>query len=561
MSSFDTFRAQPFWTVLSELVPEQVREFRPSLVFSSCAAMLVASLLLGGGTRGGFLSDALLQLLAIPVLLMALATLVEAPRTKAANAIRAYWLLAFCFAIVFVSAIQLVPLPPSIWTQLPSRDIVESVFDLLGGARPWMPISVSPNATWLSLLSLLPPLAIFVAAIQINVRERRRLSLIVVAVAAVSALLGLLQVAQGPSSALRFFTVTNTTEAVGFFANRNHFAALMYTALLFAAVWAIHYAFKIRSWAELKSIDPFIIAAFTASFSVLVVLIAGDAVARSRAGLGLTIVALGGIFAIAFLDRRNTSGTAMAKLLLGSTILAVILIVQFALYRILDRFTADSLADARLIFAHNTIRAALAFMPFGSGVGTFVPVYAMFERPGDTMQHVYANHAHDDLLELWLETGIMGLLLLAAFLFWFGKNAVAAWRKSTAVSSEFDIALIRAATIVIALILLHSLVDYPLRTDAMMAIFAFSCALLVEPLSGTDAKGWPERSHRHAPRPMPKRAAEPGRVPALGSPPNPPARPASRPAAAPVATPVVGGSRDPGGRWGEGIEWPEEWRK
>lgn len=43
---------------------------------------------------------------------------------------------------------------------------------------------------------------------------------------------------KGLMSSLRFFEYTNPTEAVGFFANRNHFAALLYTVMLFAAVWA-----------------------------------------------------------------------------------------------------------------------------------------------------------------------------------------------------------------------------------------------------------------------------------------------------------------------------------
>ena len=43
---------------------------------------------------------------------------------------------------------------------------------------------------------------------------------------------GLFQVAGGPESPLRYFEITNPTEAVGFFANRNHFAALLYCLIL-----------------------------------------------------------------------------------------------------------------------------------------------------------------------------------------------------------------------------------------------------------------------------------------------------------------------------------------
>ncbi len=93
---------------------------------------------------------------------------------------------------------------------------------------------------------------------------------------------------------------------------------------------------------------------------------------------------------MAFAERRNASGIGPGKLLLGATLLAVMLAVQFTLYRILDRFAVEPLEDARLTFARNTIGAASAFMPFGAGVGTFVPVYAMFEEPSDTI----ANSLH-----------------------------------------------------------------------------------------------------------------------------------------------------------------------
>ena len=424
MVSLGLFREQPLRVTLGELVPAQVWESKPTAVFFACALTIAAALVLGGGTRGGFLSDAVLELLAIPALLVALWSLFQGIEGGTQITRRSHWCVAICSAIVLLPIVQLIPLPPWIWTRLPDRDAVKATFDLLNGVRPWMPISVSPNATWLSLASLLPPIAIFIGTVQLGFRERRGLSMVIIAAAVVGAFVGLIQVAQGPTSSLRFFAFTNTNEAVGFFANRNHFASLMYTVLLFDGVWALHFAFKIRSWTNLKSINPVIIAALTASFLILIVLLAGDAVARSRAGLGLAMAALAGIIAVASVDRRKRSGAGPAKLLLGATILAVILVVQFALYRILDRFGIDPLADARIVFAHNTIRAAMAFMPFGSGLGTFVPVYAMFEQPGDTFVHIYANHAHNDLLELWLETGIMGMLLLGVFVVWLGSTSV-----------------------------------------------------------------------------------------------------------------------------------------
>ena len=220
---------------------------RPSLTFGLCAITLVAALLLGGGTRGGFLSDTILELIAIPAFLAAVSALIAMPWADRQGS--AVWALALCLAIVALPLLQLVPLPPWIWTRLPHRDEIAGIFALVHQDLPWLPISVSPSLTWAGVLSLLPPFAVFLGVIQLGYRERRVLSLILVAVGIVSALLGLLQVAQGPSSPWRFFAVTNPTEAVGFFANRNHLAALLNAVLLFGAAWASSSRLFVRSLA------------------------------------------------------------------------------------------------------------------------------------------------------------------------------------------------------------------------------------------------------------------------------------------------------------------------
>jgi O-antigen ligase len=555
MVFLDTFRERS-WSLLDRLFSAQVLERRPSVLFCACAFALVCSLLLGGGTRGGFLSDAILEVLAIPALLVALWSLIDQPWKRIDNRRRLDWALTFCLAIALLPLIQLIPLPPWFWTKLPGREGVTAVLDLVGHQRSWMPITVSPNATWLSFLSLLPPLAIFLGAIQLSYQERRGLSLVVIAIGLISAFVGLIQVAQGSASPLRFFALTNTTQAVGFFANRNHFAALLYVVLLFAAAWAIDLAFKTGSWTNTGNLQPARILALTAALMAFIILIAAEATARSRAGVILTIVVLAGVFALASADRRHAFGIAPSKLLLGATTLAVILAVQFALYRIFQRFAVDPLADARIVFARNTIHAAIAFLPFGSGLGTFVPVYAMFEKPSDTLTNIYANHAHNDILESWLETGAVGPILLGLFVIWVGFKAVRYWRSPPADPNALDCSLVRAATIAIGLLIAHSFVDYPLRTGAMMAIFAFSCALLVEPFGDAEnaarlaREPHQEGVRRKEPRPPVGAAPVPG-----ASPP----RPASSRGADKAQKPQKP-TPQPARRWGETIDWPKEWR-
>ena len=109
------------------------------------------------------------------------------------------------------------------------------------------------------------------------------------------------------------------------------------------------------------------------------------------------------------------------------------------------------------------------------------------------------------LLEMWLETGVLGLALIGLFVIWLVRRSVEIWRSAPAPgASQLDWSLVRAATIVPALILAHSLVDFPLRTGAMMAIMAFACALLIEPPIGCETEDASEPQASTATRTRPR---------------------------------------------------------
>ncbi|MGD9658003.1 MAG: O-antigen ligase family protein [Methylocystis sp.] len=442
---------------------------------------LLSCLLLGGGTREGFLSDAILQLISVPIFLAALWRILDAPLNRDRR--RA---LAFCAAIVAVPLIQLAPLPPAIWTRLPGRAIVAESFQLLGRSPLWAPISMAPEATWLAALSLLPPFSIFLAVVTLDRRDRRRMSYALIVFGVVSVFLGLIQLAQGQTSALRFYEITNADDPVGFFANRNHFSALLYCSMLLAAAAL---APRLAALSPGPGNSRRGIDASSARGAVgvivagvaLVVLIAGEVIARSRAGAILAAIALALCFIIDGERRRILEKMAFSRALAAIVVLAIVLLGQSTLSRLLDRFDADPLADARLVFARTTIRAAKSVTPVGAGLGSFPSFYMTFERPADLQAGVYANHAHNDFLELWLETGLIGPILLGLFLVWLARKAVAAWTAPDPGLPPVDRPLAQASILVILLLFGHSLVDYPLRTGAMMAVFAFCCGVLIDP--------------------------------------------------------------------------------
>jgi O-antigen ligase len=504
--------------------------------FMAASGFALACLVLGGGAAVGFLSDVVIQLLAIPVLLVSAWRYLDLPAGE-----RPRWALTLAILVVAVPALQLVPLPPAVWTMLPGRQPLVDSFALLTRELPWAPISVAPTATWLSLVSLLPPLAVFFATLLMSFRQRRLLSAWMLAFGATSVFLGLSQVAEGPSSLLRFFANTNTTEAVGFFANRNHFAALLYVMILLAAAWAADTATQLLTAPAQRRFEAGIILPMLASFTLLVVFVAGEILSRSRAGLGLTIIALLGAFVLAYSDRRVRSGMTSARVLLGLAVLTTLLVVQLGLYRVLERFAVDPLADGRIPFARNTIEAALAFFPVGSGLGTFTVVYPTFEKTNDLMANTFANHAHNDLLELWLEAGVPGAVVAALCAIWILQRTFHVWRAASWGTRNADLLLARAASIAVGLVVAHSLFDYPLRTGAMMTLVAFCIALLTPPAGHTHLHGETTESGAGQYEPAMRRA------PATSEP---------RPRSGPVRSPSFGGER-----WGKGIEWPDAWRK
>jgi O-antigen ligase len=376
--------------------------------------------------------------------------------------------LALCLGFAVIMAIQMIPLPPEVWTALPSRDLLMQAADVAGIPQPWRPISISPDLTLNSLASLVVPTAALLGFAALDRQQRLDLLAILLVAAFVSAVVAMAQLAGGESSPLRLYRITNRDAAVGLFANRNHQAMLLVISFPMLAIWAAKGAGGKRA-IGIRTL----VAAAVGIFLIPMILVTG-----SRAGLAFGGIAAFGAWLLYFQQARPAMwGSAAWKMVsagIGGIALAGLLFAFAApgrveaLQRLLD---IDVQGDLRMERVALLTDLARAMLPSGSGFGTFDPLFRIHE-PHEALSTFYLNHAHNDLLELAITGGVPALLLLLGGLVWFAAKS---WKAFRARSGGTDIALARLGSFIVMLMLAWSLLDYPLRTP----IVAMICAIAV----------------------------------------------------------------------------------
>lgn len=421
---------------------------------------LFLCLLLGGGPQGVW-GSAILQLLAVGIIAWALIELRDESLPKSARQ-----LLAIAALAVLVVLIQLVPLPATIWTKLPGRQFIADGFQLLGIVRPAMPLSLAPYDSLAALVAILPPLGILAAMLGLRAYSAPWLATALIAGATGGILLGILQVSSPApvASPWYLYRISNFGVATGFFANSNHMASLLLVTIPFVA--AIGVTLRERSKDVRTSSTGLAVAS-----SGMILAVIGLALNQSLAGYGLGVpVVLASLTILFGLSARWVRGVMVAIGLTVAT--AIALLWASPIGSQMDRLGASSSVASRQQIAASSLSLAAEFAPVGSGLGTFPKLYPLTEDPA-RVDRFYVNHAHDDYLELAVETGVPGVLVILLFLAWWAIAAINMLRSPAA--DQFA----KAGAIASAAILLHSLVDYPLRTGAISAVFAMSLALII----------------------------------------------------------------------------------
>jgi O-antigen ligase len=437
---------------------------------------VVSVFLFGGASQLNQLRLMVVELAALPLLVLAAGRFADGAFLE-----RHGFLLGLLAATLALPLLQILPLPPGLWSSLPGREPLTQALSLAGTAPGWTALSMTPELTWRAFLALIPPTAILLFALGADARRRDGLVILFVLGALASLGLGFIQMLSG-SGRLYLWTDQGTRTVAGFFANRNHLATLCLVSLPFAATLIT---------TAVRRGEPFRRPRFWLGLVFVPIGLIGLAAIQSRAGIVLILPVLVATLAAAWIAdgrRKPNRAVTVVAALIG---LLLLIIAVIAAPPLIARFTEAGSYDARLLAWGIVGEAAGTYLPVGSGIGSFDAIYRSVE-PLATLDPLFFNHAHNEFLEMWLETGWPGAGLFIAFLIWFGRRSVQVWRASASDSGDLQ----RAASIALLAMVLHSGVDYPLRTETMAVLFALCCAILEFAGQGVPADDPPVRKRR-----------------------------------------------------------------
>lgn len=442
-----------------------------SATFWLLVVFLVLVFFTGGSSRADSQSLALLRPLSVLICGIAIWKM---RRQNAAVSMGFCWFWASALLVVVA---QLSPWPAAILPVRGDPTIFETINAISGSDRSWRPISIAPHLTLNALFSLASPLAVFLLGLQLVKSEREKLLVVMLLLGLSSALLGILQVAGDPYGIFYTYRITNNGLPVGLLANRNHQAVFLASLFPILAVFAIDNNATFLPKAAKASLGLIIGVTF-----IPLILVTG-----SRAGLAAA--AIGIATALWIYARYNEQpkkavpSRSKVTIIYASALSAALLMVVTTivmsraegLNRILE---GENTSDIRFQLWKPVISAAHNMAPFGSGTGSFVPVFQIFE-PTNLLTHYLINQAHNDWLDLYLTLGLFGLIVAALF----GTVVIRNFLQNVngARLAGRSVLLSWLAIFILALFGLASFFDYPLRTPMLSCYVAVAMVWLTKP--------------------------------------------------------------------------------
>ncbi len=355
--------------------------------------------------------------------------------------------------IAVLPLLQLVPLPPAIWQALPGQQLRRATLGMMGIAYTWQPMTLEPVSTALCAILAIGFVTFTGLLLRLGDAEFRKLLVATFALIVLGMGVGLLQVVSDGYP--HFFSASQVSTLLGFFANKNHMALAIACAILLLGL-------IVRHDEVAPSRRRLAVGGFTLFALVCIV------TTNSRAGLGL------GLLAAAIVLADLARGIAMRwrlAALAGIALLAVAVATSSEFEVVSGR--VDSIGDdLRWQFAVWSWPLAKHYAAFGSGLGSFKTLYQT-QEPLAHLIPTYVNAVHDEYLQLVIEAGVPGVVVVLALALSVAGGVVTWGARPRRDPYRHQMAFGFAVVVLFAL---HSALDYPLRRPAAWVLFAIALA-------------------------------------------------------------------------------------
>lgn len=259
--------------------------------------------------------------------------------------------------------------------------------------------------------------------------------------------------------------------ARGWFVNRNHFAAFLSLNLVGALTLLLKGRFIIQKLDLRLMLTKPLFSLRLLALLALALSIFAIVLSQSRAGfLGLIAAVL---ISSLFIDTKIKTRISRRRLVLPILLVSLISIMYFG-SDLLARFSSDSsFLGERSLQWSLTWQVIQKEWLLGYGGNTYSIVF-QFERESAGLRQVLYDQAHNDYLHIWLEQGIIGLVLWLVLV----TSVLAKARHALSASSSRLVTTTMLATIIVVLAaLIQSFVDFNLHIANIRFYFFVMLAL------------------------------------------------------------------------------------
>jgi O-antigen ligase len=360
--------------------------------------------------------------------------------------------------ILFLSTIvfQILPLPLGLIRLLSGHtaNLYRGLIPGDAGSR-FFCLSIYPNATIAELLKFLSYIGVFFLIVNI-VQTKRQFDFIINTIIFFGffiSIFGIIQKYTYSGKVYWFDSPGSAGSAFGPFVNRNNFSGYINMVIPLT----LGYFFTDMPLAKRVIYGFFVVIMSLALFLSL-----------SRAGILVYITAL--LFIVSFSRFKDSLKAEVRTLFIWILIVFSFFVFFMDAKDVWQRLITLFQKDTFVVFGHgyswwDVLRIWHNFPIFGTGLGTFGNISSMYKS---TLWQSLFTYAHNDFLQLFSETGVLGFIFISLFFIFYFKAVIKGWLKR---HDSYVISMVLGGMASICTMLVYSILDFNLHMPANALLF------------------------------------------------------------------------------------------